>query len=138
MAVTSIDLNDLVSIWRTKTNTISTHLGDIATLTTTANGNVVVAINELEANHNTLQTAFDNRQDGTDSAAVQLMIDTSIATINGNTLINGTVGGAKLTSAAPTRLGLGAQQYKQTDWDQTLTQRRDTVGKSSSVVARLL
>ena len=27
------------------------------------------------------------------------MIDTSIATINGNTLINGTVGGAKLTSA---------------------------------------
>jgi len=99
MAVTTIDLNDLVSIWRTKTNTISTHLGDIATLTTTANGNVVVAINELEANHNTLQTAFDNRQDGTDSAAVQQMIDTSIATINGNTLINGTVGGAKLTSA---------------------------------------
>ena len=46
MAVTVINLNDTISQWVTKSNTISTDLGDKATLTTAAT-NTVGAINEL-------------------------------------------------------------------------------------------
>ena len=44
MAVTVINLNDTISQWVTKSNTISTDLGDKATLTTAAT-NTVGAIN---------------------------------------------------------------------------------------------
>lgn len=46
MAVTTINLSDPVSTLVTKTNTISTNLGDAAALETTAT-NVVAAINEV-------------------------------------------------------------------------------------------
>ena len=48
MAVTVINLNDTISQWVTKSNTISTDLGDKAALTTTAT-NAVGAINELRS-----------------------------------------------------------------------------------------
>jgi hypothetical protein len=48
MAITSVSENDTFDQWRVKTNTISTNLGDAATLTTTAT-NAVAAINELDA-----------------------------------------------------------------------------------------
>jgi len=48
MAVTTINLSDPVSTLVTKTNTISTNLGDAATLATTAT-NLVAAINEVRA-----------------------------------------------------------------------------------------
>ena len=48
MAVTTINLSDPVSTLVTKTNTISTNLGDIVTLETTAT-NLVAAINEVRA-----------------------------------------------------------------------------------------
>ena len=54
MAVTQIALNDPVSTLVTKTNTISTNVGDAATLSTTAT-NLVAAINELENVLRTLQ-----------------------------------------------------------------------------------
>jgi hypothetical protein len=46
MAVTQVLDTDSIDQWRIKTNTISTVLGDPASLTTTAN-NVVGAVNEL-------------------------------------------------------------------------------------------
>jgi len=49
MAITNVSENDTFDQWRVKTNTISTDLGDAATLTTTAT-NAVAAINELDAN----------------------------------------------------------------------------------------
>ncbi len=53
MAVTQVLDTDSIDQWRTKTNTISTVLGDPASLTTTAN-NVVGAINELNNAQGTL------------------------------------------------------------------------------------
>ena len=47
MAVTVVNLSDTVTQWVTKTNTISSDLGDKANLLTTANSDLVVAINEL-------------------------------------------------------------------------------------------
>ena len=51
MAVTQIALNDPVSTLVTKTNTISTNLGDAAALNTSAT-NLVAAINEVNAKTN--------------------------------------------------------------------------------------
>mgnify|MGYP001452428740 CR=1 FL=1 len=49
MAVISVNLTDTFEQWRTKTNSIGTKQGDLTTLTTTAKGTVVAAINELDA-----------------------------------------------------------------------------------------
>ena len=46
MAVTEILLSDPVTTLVTKTNTIASNLGDVATLSTTAT-NLVAAINEI-------------------------------------------------------------------------------------------
>ena len=47
MAVTVINLSDPVSTFVTKTNTVSSDVGDKSALTTTAKSNLVVAINEI-------------------------------------------------------------------------------------------
>ena len=49
MAVTQIALNDPVSTLVTKTNTISTNMGDQAALTTPVTTNLVAAINSVNA-----------------------------------------------------------------------------------------
>ena len=48
MAVTTVNLSDTISQWVTKTNTVSTHLGDKSTLLTTDKTSLVHAINEIE------------------------------------------------------------------------------------------
>ena len=55
MAVTTINLSDPISTLVTKTNTISSDLGDKATLNTTATTDLVTAINEI----NTKVVAID-------------------------------------------------------------------------------
>ena len=47
MAVTVINLSDPVSTFVTKTNTVSSDVGDKSALTTSAKSNLVVAINEI-------------------------------------------------------------------------------------------
>ena len=49
MAVISVNLTDTFEQWRTKTNSLGTKQGDLTTLTTTAKGTVVAAINEVDA-----------------------------------------------------------------------------------------
>lgn len=48
MAVTTVNLSDTISQWVTKTNTISTNLGDISTLATPVTTNTVAAINSIK------------------------------------------------------------------------------------------
>jgi seryl-tRNA synthetase len=52
MAKTIIDLNDSIATWRTKSNEISDKVGDLTTLNTDEDSDLVGAINELEANIN--------------------------------------------------------------------------------------
>ena len=59
MARTFVDLNDLVSAWRDKTNEISFKVGDLASLTTTGDSDLVQAINEIDADLSSLQTQVD-------------------------------------------------------------------------------
>ena len=53
MAITQINGTDTLDQWRAKTQTISTNMGDLATLTTSAS-NLVGAINELNTDINNL------------------------------------------------------------------------------------
>ena len=57
MAVTQINLSDPVSTLVSKTNTISSDLGDKATLTTTDKNNLVAAINEINTQLNKVDSA---------------------------------------------------------------------------------
>ena len=57
MAVTQINLSDPVTTLVTKTNTISSDLGDKATLTTTDKSNLVAAINEINTQVNKVDSA---------------------------------------------------------------------------------
>ena len=59
MARTFVDLNDLVSAWRDKTNEISYKVGDLVSLTTTGDSDLVQAINEIDADLSSLQTQVD-------------------------------------------------------------------------------
>ena len=49
MAVTVVELTDTFDSWRIKTNNVSSDLGDLVSLGTTANSNLVAAINEVNA-----------------------------------------------------------------------------------------
>lgn len=60
MARTFVDLNDLVSTWKDKTNEISYKVGDLVNLTTTGDSDLVQAINEIDADVSTLQTQVNN------------------------------------------------------------------------------
>lgn len=75
MAVTTINLSDPVSTLVTKTNTISTNLGDIVTLETTAT-NLVAAINEVR----------DQIIDIDDSSEIVSIARNSLSVINNATV----------------------------------------------------
>jgi len=96
MANTVINLSDAISQLVTKINTISSHVSDVATLTTTDKSNLVAAINELDAAAITLSSsgAFSNK------------------TISGasNTLTN--IGGASIVNDA-----INSQHYAGTSID---------------------
>ena len=55
MARTLVDLNDLVSTWKDKTNEISYKIGDLVNLTTTGDSDLVQAINEIDSDLSSIQ-----------------------------------------------------------------------------------
>ena len=57
MAVTQINLSDAVTTLVTKTNTISSDLGDKAVLSTIDKSNLVAAINEINTQVNKVDSA---------------------------------------------------------------------------------
>jgi hypothetical protein len=74
MAVTQILDTDTIDAWRNKTNTISTTLGDPATLTTTAT-DVVGAINELDNEQGDLTTLSTTNKANLVSAINEIKTD---------------------------------------------------------------
>ena len=94
MAVTQIALNDPVSTLVTKTNTISTNVGDAATLSTSAT-NLVAAINEVNAKtNNTLN----------DSAEINAAVRDNFQNTGGVTLGGSTIASIYADSAHITTL----------------------------------
>ena len=50
MATVVVNLTDTFDEWRIKTNSLGTNTGDLTTLSTTAKGSLVAAINEVFTN----------------------------------------------------------------------------------------
>lgn len=59
MAITTINLSDPISTLVSKTNTISTNLGDIGALTTPTTSSLVAALNEVNARLNAVDDAAE-------------------------------------------------------------------------------
>lgn len=59
MAITTINLSDPISTLVSKTNTISTNLGDVGTLTTPTTSSLVAALNEVNARLNAVDDAAE-------------------------------------------------------------------------------
>lgn len=74
MAVTQILGTDSIDTWRSKTNTISTSLGDPAALTTTAQ-NVVGGINELDNEQGDLSTLTTSAKNNLVAAVNEIKTD---------------------------------------------------------------
>jgi hypothetical protein len=79
MAVTQVLATDSIDAWRTKTNTISTALGDTAALTTTSQ-NVVGGINELDNEQGVLSTLTTANKGNLVAAVNEIKTDLDNAT----------------------------------------------------------
>lgn len=96
MAVTTINLSDPISTLVTKTNTISTDLGDKASLTTDVTTNLVAAINSVR----------DQITDVDDSSDIIHIMNTEYALTTPTTINNLISDSSTITSLAVTTLNV--------------------------------
>lgn len=81
MAIIEVDLSDTIATWRTKTNTISTSVGDLANLNTLIDSDLVGAINELQS----ANAGFDSDIDATNTVIGTLA---SLTTTDKTSIVN--------------------------------------------------
>ena len=125
MAVTTINLSDPISTLVTKTNTISTDLGDKATLNTTATTDLVTAINEI----NTKVVAIDT--DAEIGAKVEAFFAGSQLDVGG---IN--ADSADFDSASVTTLSVGGINADSAEIDSaTITTLTSTTGTIATLTS---
>lgn len=110
MAVTEINLSDPISTLVTKTNTISSDVGDKLTLNTSTTSSLVAAINEI----NTKVVAIDTDQELSEKVEAYFnttaSFDIQNMSADSATFVNMTVnGGAQLDSARITNFALNAK-----------------------------
>ena len=98
MARTLVDLNDLVSTWKDKTNEISYKIGDLVNLTTTGDSDLVQAINEIDSDLSSIQAQV-NTFVFLDSAQVINVIGGTFP-VSGSELADSSVTEAKMANDA--------------------------------------
>ena len=134
MAVTVVNLTDTFDEWRLKTNTLGTNTGDLATLSTTAKGSLVAAINEIFTNDSDdMENVVD---DTTPQLGGNLDLNSKDITGTGNlnitgvltaTSIAGTVTGTtQAASNNSTKLATTAYVDAQVATEDTLAEMNDT------------
>jgi len=123
MALVVVNLTDTFDEWRIKTNSLGTNTGDLTTLSTTAKGSLVAAINEIFTNDS------DDMENLVDDLTPQLggNLDLNSKIINGTGSIAGTVTG---TTQSPgnnsTKLATTAYVDAQVATEDTLAEMNDT------------
>ena len=123
MALVVVNLTDTFDEWRIKTNLLGTNTGDLTTLSTTAKGSLVAAINEIFTNDS------DDMENLVDDLTPQLggNLDLNSKIINGTGSIAGTVTG---TTQSPgnnsTKLATTAYVDAQVATEDTLAEMNDT------------
>ena len=128
MALTVVNLTDTFDEWRIKTNTLGTNTGDLATLSTTAKGSLVAAVNEIYSNDS------DDMENVVDDTTPQLggNLDLNNFNITGTgqfagTSIAGTVTGTtQSVSDNSTKLATTAYVDAQVATEDTLAEMNDT------------
>ena len=111
MAVTTINLSDPISTLVTKTNTISTDLGDKATLNTTATTDLVTAINEI----NTKVVAIDT--DAEIGAKVEAFFAGSQLDVGGINADSADIDSATITTLTSTNATIDSAQFTNINLD---------------------
>ena len=123
MALVVVNLTDTFDEWRIKTNSLGTNTGDLTTLSTTAKGSLVAAVNEIFTNDS------DDMENLVDDLTPQLggNLDLNSKIINGTGSIAGTVTG---TTQSPgnnsTKLATTAYVDAQVATEDTLAEMNDT------------
>ena len=123
MALVVVNLTDTFDEWRIKTNLLGTNTGDLTTLSTTAKGSLVAAINEIFTNDS------DDMENLVDDLTPQLggNLDLNSKIINGTGSIAGTVTGTtQSASNNSTKLATTAYVDAQVATEDTLAEMNDT------------
>ena len=123
MALVVVNLTDTFDEWRIKTNSLGTNTGDLTTLSTTAKGSLVAAINEIFTNDS------DDMENLVDDLTPQLggNLDLNSKIINGTGSIAGTVTGTtQSASNNSTKLATTAYVDAQVATEDTLEEMNDT------------
>ena len=123
MALVVVNLTDTFDEWRIKTNLLGTNTGDLTTLSTTAKGSLVAAINEIFTNDS------DDMENLVDDLTPQLggNLDLNSKIINGTGSIAGTVTGTtQSASNNSTKLATTAYVDAQVATENTLEEMDDT------------
>ena len=128
MALVVVNLTDTFDEWRIKTNSLGTNTGDLTTLSTTAKGSLVAAINEIYTNDS------DDMEDVVDDLTPQLggNLDLNSKNITGTgqfagTSIAGTViGTTQSVGDNSTKLATTAYVDAQVATEDTLAEMNDT------------
>ena len=140
MALTVVNLTDTFDEWRIKTNTLGTNTGDLTTLSTTAKGSLVAAVNEIFSNDS------DDMENVVDDTTPQLggnldlnskdITGTGNINTTGNLTVSGVLTGASIagtvvgTTQSPgnnsTKLATTAYVDAQVATEDTLAEMNDT------------
>ncbi len=134
MAVTVVNLTDTFEDWRIKTNSLGTGMGDLTTLSTTAKGSLVAAVNEIFTNDS--DDMENVKDDLTPQLGGPLDLNSKDITGTGNitftgvltaTSIAGTVTGTtQAASDNSTKLATTAYVDAQVATEDTLEEMNDT------------
>ena len=100
MAIITVNLSDTFDEWRIKTNSLGTESGDLTTLSTTAKGTLVAAINEIFTNDS------DDMEEVEDDTSPQLggdlVLNSNDITGTGGINITGTIVASTTVTAGTT------------------------------------
>ena len=105
MALVSVNLVDTFDEWRTKTNTISSNQGDLATLNTTDKSTLVKALNEIKTGED--DNLANIVEDTTPELGGNLVLNSKDITGTGNINITGTYTGVLASTVYGTTQSAG-------------------------------
>ena len=110
MALVNVNLVDTFDEWRTKTNTISSNQGDLATLNTTDKSTLVKALNEIKTGEN--DNLANIVEDTTPELGGNLVLNSKDITGTGNINITGTYTGVLASTVYGTTQSAGDNSTK--------------------------
>ena len=105
MAIVEVNLVDTFDEWRTKTNTISSNQGDLATLNTTDKSTLVKALNEIKTGED--DNLANIVEDTTPELGGNLVLNSKDITGTGNINITGTYTGVLASTVYGTTQSAG-------------------------------